>query len=1469
MACKFKYHINGVESKLYTELYGYMDNTNPEEKSVEKVYKILENNAISTISNGSRYIHTFDVPSNLKEIDVINKEYPGLIKTQYVRTVITNAANKTAKLHTLDVNEVVLSQIPTRSLETADFVSDNKVELDQYVKLIAGQEKTDDYYLSEKARQENTSDQSRFSDMAREDQDRLESKVVSLKEAFSKVGITVDVEYDTELSNLGEVRPGETNPIVVLNPNLLKEDTAYHEFGHIYIDMLGVNDPVIAAAIAQLRETILYKQVQEKYPELTGDRLDKEVLATAIGLEGAKIVRKNPTFIQQIINRIMRRIGKVFGIEPNAAAVLAEEMFAKKLRGEKMLNPLSPYTQESRDHQNFTEIVQDLKVRIASEIYEVEQLPPAEREKRIYNLQGLKEGLNKVKNVEDLLDTVNSMASSLGSTISRYDRIMELPIDERATLENMSEIYKLKTELDALGIMQSIKAVILVKKKEKKDALEKGLKISDQGNFDTLEDRVNNILDNALVYDAKFSDEIIPVMAQFLSGYHNKNIDTQLQAQIDNTRRYKRTQGLDTKTIEYVELKKRYNNGELSAVEFLDAQVELKVEQLKNKQIPNYSALTKQLRAAHKDKSGFSYMLDPLIYSNDQAIQLFVKSVQDADIKKNDMTRIFKSKLSSAYQEFAAGMSESDVAKLNEDLLEEVMVNGVKRLGIINPIDTAKYYSDRSKAISKIKAKYKLPVKQENQSNESFIEEYKSWVGVNQTAYKKSKFEEAQWDKNNSKPIKSWRDELKVLNQQIIAAKKVRKKLKEDGKEDSDAYSMQTGRLQELEKFKRRNYNSETQSPIGDWVSPDPKVYLNTKYTKIQNDSRLKKYYDFVLEELQEGHKMIGPKMDKNSWDKFSYLMPSIRKRDFDRLREQGVISGTRDMLKEGFSIVNTDDQYGTYNQNTGELNKRVPVYYTNKVPASDVSRDIAGSLYQFRHMAHNYKTKSEAVGFVMIFRDIIKNRKVLEENSSGIAKIIKTAESMGFKMSKFKEGESNNFKHVDEWIDTVMFGQNELKSELRGISLTKLAGNLNAFTAMNTLSFNLLQGTNQLILDNLTMAQEAHANQFMSKKDLAWAKTKYWFSEGAAVADIGKFNPESKLGKALEYFDALTEFTDQEGNKVVGGKARKLLEGGNLLFLQQAAEHELSSTRLLALMHSLKGKLNDSDGKVLKNEKGEEADLYDMLLIDKKTGVMSVDPRVANFSRLDFIGLVQGLSRRTNQTKGKMHSPMAQRRVVGKLVMLFRSWLLPGLRRRYGHGIISSGSTLHIDEELGTVTQGMYISFFNMLRETALTKELAYKKMSEMERQNVKRTMVELSAMLGALALVGALADLDEDEESWASNFALYQAKRYHSEINMWNPSGLFGETFRMMSSPTATARPVQAGFDLLGQMGSELGYATGMPWIEEKDVIYQRRAGRFNKGDRKITKDFQDLMIGWRGFNKSFGEGPKEAYKWFTQME
>ena len=88
--------------------------------------------------------------------------------------------------------------------------------------------------MDEKARQENTSDQSRFSDLNKEEIDRVEAKAVHLKESFAKAGVTVDVEYDTELESIAEVRPGEVNPIVSINPNLAKEDTVYHDrFSHI------------------------------------------------------------------------------------------------------------------------------------------------------------------------------------------------------------------------------------------------------------------------------------------------------------------------------------------------------------------------------------------------------------------------------------------------------------------------------------------------------------------------------------------------------------------------------------------------------------------------------------------------------------------------------------------------------------------------------------------------------------------------------------------------------------------------------------------------------------------------------------------------------------------------------------------------------------------------------------------------------------------------------------------------------------------------------------------------------------------------------------------------------------------------------------------------------------------------------------------------------------------------------------
>ena len=79
------------------------------------------------------------------------------------------------------------------------------------------------------------------------------------------------------------------------------------------------------------------------------------------------------------------------------------------------------------------------------------------------------------------------------------------------------------------------------------------------------------------------------------------------------------------------------------------------------------------MRNAHKDKSAASYLFDPIVYSSEPLIQMFAKSVKEAEFRKNDMTLDFKYDLKQEYDLFSEGMSESDILPaLNDDLLEEI-----------------------------------------------------------------------------------------------------------------------------------------------------------------------------------------------------------------------------------------------------------------------------------------------------------------------------------------------------------------------------------------------------------------------------------------------------------------------------------------------------------------------------------------------------------------------------------------------------------------------------------------------------------------------------------------------------------------------------------------------------------------------------------------------------------------------------
>ena len=127
---KCKYYKNGVESVLYTELFGYMDNISPQKKSVDAVYKILKSHGIATKKGGSIYLTQANVQSSLREIENINNRYPGLIDTEYIKMTQENIYSKSAELHVVNINEGLLKSIVDAGGARADLIYETQNDLD-------------------------------------------------------------------------------------------------------------------------------------------------------------------------------------------------------------------------------------------------------------------------------------------------------------------------------------------------------------------------------------------------------------------------------------------------------------------------------------------------------------------------------------------------------------------------------------------------------------------------------------------------------------------------------------------------------------------------------------------------------------------------------------------------------------------------------------------------------------------------------------------------------------------------------------------------------------------------------------------------------------------------------------------------------------------------------------------------------------------------------------------------------------------------------------------------------------------------------------------------------------------------------------------------------------------------------------------------------------------------------------------
>ena len=225
----------------------------------------------------------------------------------------------------------------------------------------------------------------------------------------------------------------------------------------------------------------------------------------------------------------------------------------------------------------------------------------------------------------------------------------------------------------------------------------------------------------------------------------------------------------------------------------------------------------------------------------------------------------------------------------------------------------------------------------------------------------------------------------------------------------------------------------------------------------------------------------------------------------------------------------------------------------------------------------------------------------------------------------------------------------------------------------------------------------------------------------------------------------------------------------------------------------------------------------------------------------------------------------MADRHWFFSMLMLFRNYIPGNIRKTFGHP-----EGYHIDHELGQVTRGAIPSLMSAARNVAeglfeddSTMADGWAATNEIDRANLKRVGVH---MLGYLAAGMIFASLEDDDDEYVNVFTAYQARRLQTEITGFlNPY----DFFRMVQRPLATSNTVLNWLDLIGMLLMTGSYGVTGAW--EDSVLYQRRQGKYNKGDLKLYNKFNKVLPTLNGWQTAFWtegatENVAQKIKWFN---
>lgn len=855
------------------------------------------------------------------------------------------------------------------------------------------------------------------------------------------------------------------------------------------------------------------------------------------------------------------------------------------------------------------------------------------------------------------------------------------------------------------------------------------------------------------------------------------------------------------------------------------ANLNLKLEQMASV-AANRDDMISTLREATREEGVLDYMIGPMITSPDSVLALFAKNIKDRleEARLKDIE--VKESISKEFIEYNStkGLGQDNPKKFNEGLYEIIEVKTDKKDENGDWI-----YKEEAHFVSKYDQK-KL---------KAFI---RKWYVENPEPHKRKKYSELTAKEKAEKA--AWRTREQSFYSQIYKTKSPEEIAEIDAKMQKQVEKNLITQ-EEFNTWKNSNdRKKQIREPIDRFLSDRWKTMYDSNDVPINAMGRYHKAltdaYYLAQEDIPESQR-LGTKL------------PSIEKKDLERLRDEGIINLVKTNIKEAGRVRSYDTQFGDLTIQ-GEGAKFLPIFYTQEIDINNQSFDLASIVLLFSQMSNKYAALNQISPEITLTKSLMKDRKVPEFNQKGQRLKDSLANKFGLTEYLRQNGDSHSKKHFDAFLDMIVYGKMQEAEAIGNLSAGKITNTITGFSALTTIAADLLKGVANNLQGNIQLIIEAQGAEFFNAKQLRQGKAAYIKRLPQMLGDFGKPSPTSLAGRLNELYDPIQgNFTDKYGRLITASVANKLIRTDTLFFNQYFGEHELQVSTMYALMKATMVRDKQTKQEITlfdAHEKYGAREAFEKIeFIEEQEDGSKKYRDYTEKDRRSFQDRLHALNKKMHGVYNNLDKATVQRYSLGRLGMMYRKHMYPGYMRRF--------QRYRYDEELGSGTEGFYNTFFSTFMKDLVTFKRDIGKQwstyTDHEKANIRRALTELSMIISLVILIAALsamADSDEEiKESYLYNFIMYEAVRMRAETAQYiNPA----DAWRTVKSPSAALSTATRGVRLLNQI---------LPWNITEE--YKRKSGIWEKGDNKAWAYFIKF-IGLPGYNIN----PREAVKIYESI-